>query len=52
VIGATVLSQAMVRASGQAAMMTAAGAAPALMAAAARLTRIPNSAIRRVAAGA
>ncbi len=52
VIGATWLSQALVRAPGQAAVMAAAGLQPRLMAAAARLTRVPEAALRRVAAGA
>jgi flavin-dependent dehydrogenase len=52
VIGATWLSQALVRAPGQAAVMAAAGLEPRLMAAAARLTRVPTGALRRAAAGA
>ncbi|HVY33343.1 MAG TPA: FAD-dependent monooxygenase [Caulobacteraceae bacterium] len=51
VIGATWLSQALVRGPGQAAIMAAAALEPQLMAAAARLTRIPEGAIRRAAAG-
>jgi flavin-dependent dehydrogenase len=52
VIGATCLSQALVRAPGQAAIMAATGLEPTLMALAARLTRVPERAIRRLEAGA
>jgi flavin-dependent dehydrogenase len=50
--GASLLSHALVRPACQAALMAAAAARPQLMSAAARLTRIPNRALRRVAAGA
>jgi flavin-dependent dehydrogenase len=52
VTGAAWLSQAMVRAPGQAAIMAVTAIEPRLMAAAARLTRVPDAAIRRAAAGA
>lgn len=50
VIGASLLSQALVRAPTQAAILAAARIEPRLMSAAARLTRIPERAIRRVEA--
>jgi hypothetical protein len=52
VVGASLLSHALVRAPTQATIMAAARAEPRLMAAAARLTRIPAGAIRRAEAAA